>query len=376
MLGHIAAGVICGPTILDLIPFTDCLRLIGKLGVLLYVVEGGLALTYENVRKNAVRGAAAALVGVILPLGLTVAFLSLYEPEEQVSVKGRFAAGAAVAPTSLGFTAILLEQYGDADTDIGNVICIAAVIDDILSLLLLSEIEALGGEGDVDVWDICVPILACFSAILVGAIICQIIPGIVTKAQNSRTLNRYYRWGIVPPILALALLMAYGIASTGSSDLMGAFIAGVAFSGVDGAREAWDAQCKRITQWGARFFFACTIAFSIPDSLFEASALATAAGLFCAGFLGKIVSGLFAQPLTRRNALKFGLAMNGRGEFGFLIAERSFAEGLYGRVVYGGIVLSLLACSIVSSVGFRFCASSRKRNGDGDSEGTKELEMT
>ena len=73
--GHIVAGVLLGPPVADLIPSEDFMRLVGKLGILLYVIEGGLDLKLAELRSHAARAAAAAFVGVVFPLLLTVGLL-------------------------------------------------------------------------------------------------------------------------------------------------------------------------------------------------------------------------------------------------------------------------------------------------------------
>ena len=362
LLGQILAGIVLGPPLADLIPYADAFKLLGKLGILLYVIEGGLDLEFEQVRRHAARAFCAAFVGVLCPLGLSFLFLTIFPPNVDISSKGKIAAGAAVAPTSLGFTASLLAAYGDDKTDLGVTVCVTAVLDDILSLLLLSEIQALG-EARITAWNITKPILASFLSVILGVTICIAMPSIIHNVKNRAPF--LLRSGFVPLILLISLALSYFCAAIGSSDLLGSFLGGIAFSKAREAKTDWETQCKRITQWGTRFFFAATIGFAVPSlvdagSLFDAASIATGGGLFFAGLFGKLALGVFAKPpRTYTSFLKFGFAMAGRGEFGFIISEQAYNEHLFDSYTYSGVIWSLLGNCVASSVGFRFVSASR-----------------
>ena len=125
LLGQIVAGLVLGPALLDWVPFPTAAALLGKVGVMLLVVESGLSVDVGGLRKVGCRALAAAVLGVALPVGLTLLVL-MYG--WSVEFKGALAAGAAIAPTSLGFSASLLGP--DIATSLGQMICGAAVIDD------------------------------------------------------------------------------------------------------------------------------------------------------------------------------------------------------------------------------------------------------
>ncbi|CAN0484591.1 unnamed protein product [Ectocarpus sp. 12 AP-2014] len=144
IIGQIAGGLVVGPALLDLIPHAEAFKLLGKLGVMILVVESGLAVDIQDIRQFGARASLAAATGVLLP---TVLSFALYSGVLGAGWKAAFAVGAALSPTSLGFSAQLLGEVGQLTTPIGQLICTAAVIDDVLSLLLLAEVQALGDEN-------------------------------------------------------------------------------------------------------------------------------------------------------------------------------------------------------------------------------------
>lgn len=116
---------------------------------------------------------------------------------------------------------------------------------------------------------------------------------------------------------------------------------------------------KRYTQWGARLFFAATIAFSVPSIYadgglmrpkpFWKGLILTAAAVF-----GKLVVGLYAgPPLTFAGFFKLGWAMNGRGEFSFFIAQEASDGGVLTAEDYSAVIWALLLSSLAAPIAFR-----------------------
>ncbi|CAN0317063.1 unnamed protein product, partial [Laminaria digitata] len=160
-------------------------------------------------------------------------------------------------------------------------------------------------------------------------------------------------------VLSLSLLFAYLSSVMGSSDLIGCFFGGVAFSGVPGVGRVWERQMKRFSQWGSRLFFSVTIAFSVP-SLYHDGGLSSVGPfwkglvLTIAAIVGKLAVGVFAgPPLTISGFLKLGWAMNGRGEFSFLIAQEASHKGVLSAEDYSAVVWALLLSSLATPIAFR-----------------------
>lgn len=134
--------------------------------VVLVVIESGLAVDIVQVKKLGVRAILAASAGVFVPVLLTMVVLSGGYGEHW---KTSLAAGAALAPTSLGFSAQLLNEKNQLHTVAGQLICTAAVIDDVLSLLLLAEVKAL--QNIENPWNWIAPIVASIGSIVIGTLL-------------------------------------------------------------------------------------------------------------------------------------------------------------------------------------------------------------
>lgn len=118
-------------------------------------------------------------------------------------------------------------------------------------------------------------------------------------------------------------------------------------------------QMKRYTQWGARLFFSCTVAFSVPailgsGGLFSIRPFWKGLALTFAAVVGKLAVGLFAgRPLTFLGFSKLGWAMNGRGEFSFFIAQEASEEDILTAEDYSAVVWALLLSSLAAPIAFR-----------------------
>ncbi|CAM9344573.1 unnamed protein product, partial [Hapterophycus canaliculatus] len=290
IIGQIAAGLAVGPALLDLIPHIEAFKLLGKLGVMVLVVESGLAVNINEIRRFGGRASLAAATGVLLP---TLLSFALYSGVLGAGWKAALAVGAALSPTSLGFSAQLLGEVGQLATPIGQLICTAAVIDDVLSLLLLAEVQALGAN-DPKWYDYAIPVLASAGSIVVGGVAAVLISskteplgawlasldgisdrqkyaspsvevampleGDVVAAtdtasvppgtQNAAESGEERGVGLVGKgdrvllvmVLAFSLVFAYLSSLVGSSDLLGCFLGGLAFSGVPGVQRIWARQ--------------------------------------------------------------------------------------------------------------------------------------
>jgi Kef-type K+ transport system membrane component KefB len=375
---NIAAGVLLGPSLADIVPYPDAFSLLGKLGVMIMVVGSGISVDLQQVLQLFGRAFAAALTGVVAPVLLSIL---VYHVGYDSSFETSLAVGAALAPTSLGFSAKMLAEAGELNTRDGNLICTAAVMDDVLSLLLLSEIQVLGKPG-ADWRDFALPAIGSISAVGVGLLLTYAIASYSDEVVrwlrrvDARLLPLADRHASEPEqgckkptigdrlllsfVLLSAALFAWLSSLVGSSDLLGCFFAGLAFSPILHCKQVWDRQMKQFVTWGGRLFFACAIGFSVPplagdDGLFNPTSLERGAVLAAVATLGKLTTGFFAVgELSLYSFLKVGWAMNGRGEFSALIADEAFSEDIFTPVDYSAVIWGFLVPSIFSPAVFRY----------------------
>jgi hypothetical protein len=143
LLGYLFAGLVFGPKVLDFVPETDALRILGRIGVAFLLMEAGLHLNKHAVKEMGLRALGLTLCGMTAPLfgAILVMYVLGYDDFLQA-----FGVGACFMPTSVGMSVQILTDFDELDTMAGQMIVVVAMIDDILSLVVLAVIEQLGGH--------------------------------------------------------------------------------------------------------------------------------------------------------------------------------------------------------------------------------------
>lgn len=366
ILGQLTVGALLGPPLADFVPEPSGLQLFGLLGVQLSILEAGLSLDFLVLKKFAFRATVIAVLGIALPLAGAVVIVLVSDHIQRgidgSSIRAGLAAGAAIAPTSLGVAGKLLADHGELQTPLGQTISIAAILDDVLSLILLAEVTALANPKRTW-WTLARPVVLA-ALFLCGAIVFAItLPMILPHVFRFASERTRGQLGL-SLLMASALLLTYLATVAETSFLLAAFLTGVAFAAVENdiARGPWEKDVAHLVSWPFLLFFAATIGFVIPIRvLFARSALAEGALLAFAAVFGKLLCGLGMWPELKRDGLAVAVAMLGRGEFGFLIAAESRRLGLLQEERYASVVWGVLVPTIAAPLLFPAVFRARAR---------------
>jgi Kef-type K+ transport system membrane component KefB len=161
LVGEIAVGISMGPHGADLVPAADALMLYGEVGLMLLVLEAGLDVDLAMLKLIGPRGMGVALSGSLAPLsiGAAIAFFGFGQ-----DWKASLAVGCTLAPTSMGIALNVLKGGGVLNTPTGQLVIAAAVLDDVIALVLLAELRSL---DDPTLLKLLVPVISS-----VGLMIC------------------------------------------------------------------------------------------------------------------------------------------------------------------------------------------------------------
>ncbi|QDZ24859.1 sodium/hydrogen exchanger protein [Chloropicon primus] len=346
LLGELVVGMVLGPELLDVVPFPMALTLVGEVGLLLLVLEAGLEVDLQMLKQIGKKGFIVAAVGSLLPLGMGTGIaigIGKMETMEALSV------GASLAPTSMAIALNILKVGKSLHSPAGQLIIAAAVIDDVIALILLSELKAL--QNAPTAMNFITPILSSTVFTLAfGGFAIFGIPRVMEaermkKFSDSQTFVYSCFFGMF--VLSIGLMNAtyYGK----SSFLLGAFLAGLCFCTIEKIKVVWHAQVKRIETWMLRLFFSTTIAFKVPvRDLWRKNVLAFTAALLLP-LLGKLVTGFFGpRPLKKIEFFTIGFAMSAWGEFAFVVANTSLALEIMSPDTFASVVLAVLISAIIS----------------------------
>jgi len=345
LVGQIGAGILFGPHGVALAPKPHALSLFGEFGLILMVLEAGLEVDLQQLTLVGTRGFAVAIVGSMLPLLIGFGLSKLCF---DMSYTSALAVGASLAPTSMGISLKVLEEGKVLNTPTGQLIIAAAVIDDVIALILLSELQALENPSALN---FTLPIVSSFVyVVFFGFVAVKLMPTFLEKHLVPRVPANM----LEPTVLFLVLLSGYGLMCachySYSSHLLGVFLGGLSWCTLRSIKHIWHKQVYDILQWLIKIFFACSIGFEVPIRDLWTPSVLTRTFVFLLAAFGKLATGLLAQPLTWREGAKVGFAMAAWGEFAFIVATASREAGSLSDDDYAAVVFAVLLSAIYSPI--------------------------
>jgi Kef-type K+ transport system membrane component KefB len=340
VVGEIAAGCVVGPSVLGWVAPSMALEVLAEIGVVLLLFSVGLETRIDEMKRV---GRSAFFVGV---LGVVVPFVfgSLWAHGSGFNWDKSLFIAAAFVATSAGITARVLQELGVLQREESRVILGAAVIDDILAMLLLGIVTALQAGEDVQFRRLAVVVAEAVGFVLVIGLLGTRI----ARVSSRRRLLPFQVGAPLPIALALCLALAFLSSKLGLAAIIGAFLAGMVASETP-AREELEQQTRPLLTLMAPFFFVLTGAKIELAQLADGGALLTLALITAIALLSKMAGGfLGALALGKRSALIVGVGMMPRGEVGVLIASLGLAAGIFSPRTYALIVAMSLLTSVVT----------------------------
>jgi Kef-type K+ transport system membrane component KefB len=342
LIGEIVAGSLLGPSLANFAPEHRALEMIGEIGLILLVVEAGLEVDLSVLQQIGTRGLVIGIIGSFVPLGIGFGIASSFG----LSSTSALAVGACFAPTSMGVALVVLKSGNALNTTMGQLVVAAAVADDVLALVILSELKALLHHNPLDfVWPVVSALgFATTISYLAIFVIPQFLQDYVVKYIPPKYVEDTLLGIMSLVVIALMCALNYGYGSY----LLGAFLGGLSFCTAKSMMDTWHHQVKRIMKWLLRLFFSATVGFQVPiDAFWTPKVLGMGFALFAA-VSGKMLMGFFATPLTLSNFLMVAFSMSTWGEFAFIIAVEAKLEGLIHGHEYAAVILAVLLSIIIS----------------------------
>jgi Kef-type K+ transport system membrane component KefB len=355
LVGEIVVGGLLGPNFANVVPEHHALVLYGEVGLMLLVIEAGLDVDLEMLRLLGLRGLGVAISGSLAPLAIATA-LSI--GVLGLSWRSALAVGCTLAPTSMGVALNVLKRGKVLNTPTGQLVISAAVLDDIIALILLSELQAL---DDASAMSLLRPIVSSVGLLALGLWLgVQVVPGLMRRLKPRIPPKRLPKV-LLGMLMLLAMILVPLCHELGSSPLLGAFLSGLSFCTDRDVHDSWARQVKRLMQWLLRIFFAATIAFAVPINEFASLEVLKGAAILSVAVLGKIATGLWAMPLNWGQFWTVGLAMSAWGEFAFVVATTARSAGLLDQRAFASVILAVVLSILVSPVLLRLVINRNHR---------------
>lgn len=338
IVGNILAGVLIGPGVLGWIRPNEFLTALAELGVMFLLFQVGLQVRSSELMKVGGTAVVTALVGVVAPFAAGWGILSLWgEPQiEAIFV------GAAMVATSVGITARVLADKGYLHLRASKIILAAAVIDDVVGLLVLAVVSGMA-RGKVNYAELATTAaLAIGFTVLVAKWGTRAMGGIVKRTENLNVSESQFA-------LSMVLLFGLSVVSVymGVAAIIGAFLAGMALS--ENVSSRVNDLVFGVSELLVPFFLAGIGLHMDLSALTSARTLLLASVVLAAAVASKIVGcGLGAINLGRSDAIRIGVGMVPRGEVGMVVAQIGLGLGVISKPVYGVVVFMAVMTTVVA----------------------------
>lgn len=382
VLGELIAGValgnlmLLGVSVFEPIKHNQFIGFLSELGVIFLLFQVGLESNITQMKKVGLRAFLVATVGVVVPfvLGTYVVGPWLFPG---IGSNAYLFLGAALTATSVGITARVFKDLQKLHTPEAQIVLGAAVIDDIMGLILLAIVSAIATVGAVSVGAVSVIFLKAvvflLSAVLLGQFLARFLGSLLSKIHTGIGMK-------FTLAICFALAFSYVAGFIGLAPIVGAFAAGlildpvhfkhfrkpkIAYELAEGSRDMIPVQQKHLSKIAEHhsqkhvedlvepislflvpIFFVMTGMQVNLQTLFNPSILLVAVGITLVAIFGKYVAGLAAGPRVDKNIVGFGMVP--RGEVGLIFASIGSSLGVINQEIFSIIVIMVILTTLLT----------------------------
>jgi Kef-type K+ transport system membrane component KefB len=361
VIGELLAGVLLGPSLLHLIEPTKIIKLLAEIGIILLLFEVGLESNFTRLKKTGVKPFIVAFGGVILPfvLGFFISY-QLFQLNLLISL---FVGGALTA-TSIGITVRVLTDLKRHKGDESQIVLGAAVLDDIIGIILLSVLYEFSLGQGVDYLGIGKIVVFIVLFLLLAPIIAKLISSIIKYYEDKSEIP-----GLIPSMtVALILFFAWLAHQVGAPELLGGFAAGLALSPhffsplgkflniTETFSHKIENQMKPIIYLFAPIFFVTVgLSLNLRAINWQSGFIwSLSLSLLLAAILGKLLSGFLLVKEKRWMKWAVGFAMIPRGEVGLIFAELGRTNQILNNDLYAALIIVIAVTTILPPFAMRY----------------------
>ena len=347
--------ILRGPHGNEILQVAHTVDVFSRYGIIFLLFLVGIETSVDEMRKVGPNSGRVAVLGVLLPfvLGMIASSLLLEDAELHTSMF----LGATLAATSVGITAMVLQEMKMEKTEIAHTILGAAVIDDILGLLMLAIISGIVITGSIDLIHISITIIIAtlflVATIYIGPYFIRLIVSLFCRLDivEAKMFVSYL----------FVMVMAWMANLAGLATIIGAFAAGLILQ--DAYFESWDDDRKcpvtikdlimPLEVILVPIFFVLMGLQVKLEMFLQKEVMILAAGLLVAAIVGKVLSGFGAFGV--KNHMAIGIGMMPRGEVGLIFAAIGKSLGVLDDALFSAVVLMVVVTTLLSPPLFKDC---------------------
>jgi Kef-type K+ transport system membrane component KefB len=351
VLGELLAGLVLGPTVINVLGYPDFANAhvgetivqLGELGVIFLMFVAGLEVELEEMWKSGRVAILAGVFGVAVPLILgMLTSIAFHHP-----LLNSLFIGLILTATSVSISAQTLLELGVLRSKEGLALLGAAVVDDVLVILILSIFLALTGEADAGAGSIGIVVFRMVLFLVVATGLGLFVIPHLANWVNDLPVSE----GVMAFVIIVTLLYAWSAEVVGEiAAITGAFIAGIAFAR-SAVRHTVEEGMHTLTYAFFVPIFLISIGLNANARALSAEGLWFTAAIIVAAIVGKVIGGWFGARVTgftSRESLRVGVGLISRGEVGLIVAAIGLSNGLIDQAIYSMMVVMVLATTLVT----------------------------
>lgn len=348
VVGALVAGIVLGPSGVGLLESSDFLIKTAEIGVIMLMFTAGIDTDMNELKDTGFQSFIIACFGVFVPLflcGGLYFFFFLHDFTSTNILQAAFV-GSVFSATSVSITVETLNEMGKLKTKTGTILLSAALIDDILGIVVLSVLTGLSSGGSNPLMVLVRIALFFVFTLIIGFVVRILFNKISEHHCHSR---RIAVWA-----LAFCLLMAYAAEAVfGVADITGAFFAGLILCNIAKARQF---VAKKFTVAAYMIFtpvFFASVGMKTDLTTMNSEILIFALLLIVAAVISKIAGCALGGKMCRlsnHQSLVIGIGMVARSEVALMVAQKGINAGMIDPVILPAIVLSVIASALVTPV--------------------------
>lgn len=346
VVGALVAGLLIGPSVFGIVGETDFLTKTAEIGVILLMFTAGLDTNMQDLKNTGISALVIAAIGVVVPfIGGAACYLAFYnDAADSLNMLKAAFIGVVLTATSVSITVETLREMGKLKSKVGTAIMGAAVIDDVLGIIVLTVLTGFT-DSSVNPAMVFVRIIAFFVFIaVVGFIVRKIF------ARFEHLWGEHRRIAIYA--LAFCFILSYCAEGFfGIADITGAYFAGLILCDLSDTRQY---AAKKMNVMGYMLFspiFFASIGIKTDLSGFGGSLVVFAVVLTVVAVITKVIGCGLGARLTgfgSYDSMSIGLGMVSRGEVALIVAQKGAQAGLVSEKMFPAIVLMVIVTTLVT----------------------------
>jgi len=367
VIGELFAGILIGPTFLNIMNFSETIALLAEIGLILLLFEVGIDSDFHKLKASGKKSIAVALVGVALTFGL--AFYTLFSFFSLPLLPSLFLS-CSLTPTSIGITLKVLQNLKKQSSKEAQTVLGAAVLDDIIGVLILGILSGITLSNGINLLSIPKLLISISLFFIVSPLIVQLLCAAISRWVDKKRVE-----GLVPTLgISLILFFSWLAYLFKAPEALGGFVAGFSMSNTFFKKRTnllfYDAifvekiktEIKPITHLFVPFFF-ISIGASLDLSALELNSFYVLTLTLCLtliALIGKFLSGFFTSRSSNFSKMIIGAGMIPRGEVGLIFCQNGLSANALSEKLYACGIIVIILSTLIGPIFLKLLYSTKK----------------